>query len=704
MAAPKSPTLDRFRNIGIVAHIDAGKTTTTERILYYTGVNYKIGEVHDGAATMDWMEQERERGITITSAATTCFWKDHRINIIDTPGHVDFTVEVERSLRVLDGAVCVFCAVSGVEPQSETVWRQADRYHVPRLAFVNKMDRMGADFASVVKEIREKLGANPVPIQYPIGSEENFEGFVDLIEMKAVTWRADDTSLGASFEVKDIPQEIFAEAQAARDAMIEAAAENDDLLLEKFLGGESLTRDEIIRGLRRGVLNSKMVAVLCGSAFKNRGVQHLLDAVTLFLPSPLDVAPPKGFDPAKPDKELVRKPSVDEEFSALAFKIMHDPYVGTLTFLRVYSGILESNQSVLNVEKSKRERIGRLLRMHANKREDVTKAEAGEIVAAVGLRFTTTGDTLSSEKHPIQYEKMNFPEPVISIAIEPKSKADEDKLKQALDKMALEDPTFRVRYNEETGQNLISGMGELHLEIIVDRLFREHKVNANVGKPQVAYKETIGQASTATGKCDRLIQGKQLFAKVSIRLDLLDAQDNDAKDNRVESELKKEILAMEYQNSVLRTLNEMLGAGPIAGFPLTHLRVTLTGVEVQEGEVNELALQYAAAQAFQEAIASAKPVLLEPIMSLKVNVPEASTGDVIADLNTRRGRVLSMDPRPGQWQAISAEVPLSTMFGYSTDLRSRTQGRGNFSMEFDRYDRPPPAVEKTLIQRLTGLS
>lgn len=707
MAAPKSPTLDRFRNIGIVAHIDAGKTTTTERILYYTGVNYKIGEVHDGAATMDWMEQERERGITITSAATTCFWKDHRINIIDTPGHVDFTVEVERSLRVLDGAVCVFCAVSGVEPQSETVWRQADRYHVPRLAFVNKMDRMGADFASVVKEIREKLGANPVPIQYPIGSEENFEGFVDLIEMKAVTWRADDTSLGANFEVKDVPQEIFAEAQAARDAMIEAAAENDDLLLEKFLGGESLTRDEIIRGLRRGVVNSKMVAVLCGSAFKNRGVQHLLDAVTLFLPSPLDVAPPKGFDPAKPDKELVRKPSVDEEFSALAFKIMHDPYVGTLTFLRVYSGVLESNQSVLNVEKSKRERIGRLLRMHANKREDVTKAEAGEIVAAVGLRFTTTGDTLSSEKHPIQYEKMNFPEPVISIAIEPKSKADEDKLKQALDKMALEDPTFRVRYNEETGQNLISGMGELHLEIIVDRLFREHKVNANVGKPQVAYKETIGQAATGTGKCDRLIQGKQLFAKVSIRLDILDAQDNKdnkVQDNKVESELKKEILAMEYQNSVLRTLNEMLGAGPIAGFPLTRLRVTLTGVEVQEGEVNELALQYAAAQAFQEAIASAKAVLLEPIMSLKVNVPDAFTGDVIADLNTRRGRVLSMDARPGQWQAIRAEVPLSTMFGYSTDLRSCTQGRGNFSMEFDRYDRPPPAVEKTLIQRLTGLS
>lgn len=699
MAAPKSYSLDRFRNIGIVAHIDAGKTTTTERILYYTGVNYKIGEVHDGAATMDWMEQERERGITITSAATTCFWKDFRINIIDTPGHVDFTVEVERSLRVLDGAVCVFCAVSGVEPQSETVWRQADRYHVPRLAFINKMDRMGADFEAVVAEIKEKLGASPIQMHYPIGAEENFEGFVDLLEMKAVTWNLDDTSLGSQFQALDVPANILDEVNAARERLIEIAAENDDVLLEKFLSGETLTRDEIVLGIRKGVLANKIVPVFCGSAFKNRGVQQLLDAVTYYLPSPLDVPPAKGFDPAKPEKELIRKPSIEEEFSALAFKIMHDPYVGTLIFLRIYSGVLESNRTVLNVGKDKRERIGRLLRMHANKREDVTRAEAGEIVAAVGLRFTTTGDSLSAEKHPIQYENMQFPEPVISIAIEPKSKADEDRLKQALDKLALEDPTFRVRYNEETGQNLISGMGELHLEIIVDRLFREHKVNANVGKPQVAYKETISQSAEKTGKCDRLIQGKQLFAKISVRLDTLNNEDN-----KIQSEVKKETLAVEYQNPVLRTLKEMLGAGAIAGFPLTNMSVTFTGIELQEGDVNELALQYAAAQAFQEALNAAKPVLLEPVMSLKVNVPDASTGDVISDLNTRRGKVLSMDPRPGNWQAISAEVPLASMFGYSTDLRSRTQGRGNFSMEFNRYDRPPANVEKALIQRLTGLS
>lgn len=700
MAIIKSPSLDRFRNIGIVAHIDAGKTTTTERILYYTGVNYKIGEVHDGAATMDWMEQERERGITITSAATTCFWKDHRINIIDTPGHVDFTVEVERSLRILDGAVCVFCAVSGVEPQSETVWRQADRYHVPRIAFVNKMDRMGADFDSVVDEIKNKLGAYPVPLHLPIGSEENYEGFVDLISMKAIKWSAQDTSLGAQFLIENIPEELSEKAQKARQFLIESAAENDDSVLDKFLNGEELDTNEIVKALRKGVLASKIVLVLCGSAFKNRGVQHLLDAVTLFLPSPLDVSTPIGFDPSKPDKEITRKPSIEENFSALAFKIMHDPFVGTLTFLRIYSGVLESNKNVLNVENEKRERIGRLLRMHANKREDVTRAEAGEIVAAVGLRFTRTGDTLSDEKHPIQYEKMNFPDPVISISIEAKSKADEEKLKQSLDKMTLEDPTFRVNYNEETGQNIISGMGELHLEIVVDRLLREHKVNANVGKPQVAYKETISKSSTAIGKCDRIIQGKQLFAKVHVRLEPL----NSNEENKVESEVKKESLSLEHQKSVMRTLKEMLGAGAIAGFPLTSTKITFSNVELNDGDVNELALQFAAAQAFQEALNEASPVLLEPMMNLKVNVPDVSTGDVISDLNTRRGRVLSMDPRPGNWQAIAAEVPLSTMFGYSTDLRSKTQGRGNFSMELDRYDRMPPNVEKVLVQRLTGLS
>jgi elongation factor G len=701
MSSPtKQFPLSQFRNIGIVAHIDAGKTTTTERILYYTGVNYKIGEVHDGQATMDWMEQERERGITITSAATTCFWKDFRVNIIDTPGHVDFTIEVERSLRVLDGAVCVFCAVGGVEPQSETVWRQADRYHVPRLAFINKMDRMGANFDSVVAEMREKLGARPVAIQLPIGAEENFQGFVDLIEMKAIVWESNDTSLGAQFKIETIPDDLLGAARSAREALIEVAAESDDALLEKFLSGDELSNEEIRRGLRAGTLGAKVVPVLCGSAFKNRGVQFLLDAVTDFLPSPLDVPPMHGFDPAKPDKDLTRKASIDEEFSALAFKIMHDPYVGTLTFLRIYSGVLESNKSVLNVVKDKRERMGRLLRMHANKREDVTMASAGEIVAAVGLRFTTTGDTLCSEKHPIQYEKMIFPEPVISIAIEPKTKADEEKLKSSLDKLALEDPTFRVFYNEETGQNLISGMGELHLEIIVDRLFREHKVNANVGKPQVAYKETVGRAAEATGRCERVIQGKNLFAKVALRIEALAANAG----TQIISELSLQKLPQEIQNCILKTLREMLGAGPIAGFPLTDVKVALTGAEFHEGEqLNELAFQYAASHGFQELIGKAEPHLLEPVMSLKVFVPDTSTGDVISDLNARRGKVLSMDARPGSWQAVSSEVPMSSMFGYSTDLRSRTQGRGNFSMEFNRYDRIPANVEKALIQRLTGL-
>ncbi|MEO5667806.1 MAG: elongation factor G, partial [Bdellovibrionota bacterium] len=665
MATPSKQTnLSHFRNIGIVAHIDAGKTTTTERILYYTGVTYKIGEVHDGQATMDWMEQERERGITITSAATTCFWKDYRINIIDTPGHVDFTVEVERSLRVLDGAVCVFCAVSGVEPQSETVWRQADRYHVPRIAFINKMDRMGASFDSVVEEIKTKLAARPVPLHVPVGAEENFRGFIDLLEMKAILWEANDTSLGAAFKIEEIPAELLEEAQVARDFMVEAAAEHDDALLDKFLSGETLSKEELLRGLRKGTIASKIVPVICGSAFKNRGVQFLLDAVTEFLPSPLDVPPMHGFDPAKPEIELTRLPSVEEEFSALAFKIMHDPYVGTLTFLRIYSGVLESNKTVMNVVKDKRERMGRLLRMHANKREDVTVASAGEIVAAVGLRFTTTGDTLASEKHPIQYEKMIFPEPVISIAIEPKTKADEDKLKAALDKLALEDPTFRVFYNEDTGQNLISGMGELHLEIIVDRLFREHKVNANVGKPQVAYKETVSRAADATGRCERIIQGKNLFAKVSMHIEALAANSG----TQIISEVPVQRLSQEIQNYVLRTMKEMLGAGPIAGFPLTDVKVVFTGAEFHEGEqLNELAFQYAASHGFQELLAKAEPHLLEPVMSLTVFVPDASTGDVISDLNTRRGRVLSMDPRPGGWQAISSEVPMSSMFGYSTD-------------------------------------
>ena len=699
MASSKKISLDNFRNIGIVAHIDAGKTTTTERILFYTGVNYKIGEVHDGAATMDWMEQEQERGITITSAATTCFWKDHRINIIDTPGHVDFTVEVERSLRVLDGAVCVFCAVGGVEPQSETVWRQADRYKVPRIAFINKMDRMGANFNDVVKDMSEKLGAKPLVLQVPIGSEEDFRGHIDLVEMKAYVW-TEDGSQGAKFEEIEIPSEMLEEAKQAQSALIEIAAEADDTLIEKYLNGEVLSRDEIILGVRKATIEAKGVPVLCGSAFKNRGVQQLLDAVLAFLPSPLDIPPAHGFDPKKEDKELTRKASIDEPFSAYAFKIANDPYVGTLTFLRIYSGVLESNKSVLNVVKDKRERMGRLLRLHANKREDVTSAGAGEIVAAVGLRFTTTGDTLAAEKHPIQYEALNFPDPVISIAIEAKSKADEGKLSQALEKMVLEDPTFRVKYNEETGQNLISGMGELHLEIIVDRLLREHKVNANVGKPQVAYKETVTSTVESFGKCSRNIQGKQLEADAKIRIEMLPRDSG----TDVVSEVPREKLAIEYQNVLTRTLREMLGAGAIAGFPMTDVRLHLLDVGFPDGEMSEMALQYAISQAFADGMRQTKSSLLEPMMSLKVNVPDANTGDVISDLNSRRGKVLSMDPRPGQWQQIDAEVPLSAMFGYSTDLRSKTQGRGNFSMEFNRYDSIPPQIEKAIVEKLTGLS
>ncbi len=700
MAANKKISLSHFRNIGIVAHIDAGKTTTTERILFYTGVNYKMGEVHDGAATMDWMEQEQERGITITSAATTCFWKDHRINIIDTPGHVDFTVEVERSLRVLDGAVCVFCAVSGVEPQSETVWRQADRYKVPRIAFVNKMDRMGADFRSVVGEIREKLGAKPLVMQLPIGAEEDFKGLIDLVQMKAFVLASDDASQGVDFQEIEIPEDMLDEAQQAQSEMMELAAEADDVLIEKYLGGESLSSEEIIAGVRKATIANLVVPVFCGSAFKNRGVQQLLDAVLAFLPSPLDVPPAKGFDPAKEEKVLTRKADNDEPVSVYAFKIANDPFVGTLTFMRVYSGVLESNKTLMNVVKGKRERMGRLLRLHANKREDVSKAEAGEIVAAVGLRFTTTGDTLSDEKHPIQYEALNFPDPVISIAIEAKSKADEGKLSQALDKLALEDPTFKVKYNEETGQNLISGMGELHLEIIVDRLLREHKVNANVGKPQVAYKETISSTVEASGACDRLVQGKHMVGGAKVRVEMLPASSG----TDVITEVPKQKLAQEYQNVLLRTLREMLGAGPIAGFPMTDVKIHLLDVSFPEGEMNELALQFAVSQAFNEAMKKTKASLLEPVMRLKVNVPDVNTGDVISDLNARRGKVLSMDPRPGNWQYIDAEVPLSAMFGYSTDLRSKTQGRGNFSMEFSRYDKLAPQVEKAIVEKLTGLS
>jgi len=699
MASPKSVSLERFRNIGIVAHIDAGKTTTTERILFYTGVNHKVGEVHEGSTTMDWMEQERERGITITSAATTCFWREHRINIIDTPGHVDFTIEVERSLRVLDGAVVVFCAVSGVEPQSETVWRQADRYHVPRIAFINKMDRMGADFNSVVAEMHLKLGANPVPIQLPVGAEDQFTGFVDLITMKAHLWDLATTGADAKPTVVDIPAELLEQAQTQREKMIEKVAEFDDKILEKFLEGAELTPDKIRRCLRHGSVQSKIVPVLCGAAFKNRGVQALLDGVVDFLPSPMDIPPVAGFDPEKPDKQIFRRPNQDEPFSAYAFKLMSDPFVGSLCFLRIYSGTIQVNKNVLNVAKDKRERIGRLLRMHANKREDIESASAGEIVAAVGLRFTSTGDTLCAEKDPILFEKLKFPEPVISVAIEPKTKSDEEKLSAALDKMALEDPSFRISANEETGQKLISGMGELHLEIIADRLIREHKVAANVGKPQVAYREAITGSSSGVGRCDRVIAGKAQFAVVQVSVKPLP----NGQQQKVVSRLAEKAVPKEFLDIILRTAREGLGAGPIAGFPLIDVEVAIERVELREGDSNDLAFQFAAAQAVQTAIASATPKLLEPIMKLVVNLPEATTGDVISDLNSRRGKILSMEARPGSWQSIQSEVPLSSTFGYSTDLRSRTQGRGNFSMEFERYDLMPPNVERQVLQRLTGI-
>ncbi len=696
----KKIPLARFRNIGIIAHIDAGKTTTTERILFYTGINHKIGEVDSGMATMDWMDQERERGITITSAATTCVWDDHRINIIDTPGHVDFTVEVERSLRVLDGAVGVFCAVSGVEPQSETVWRQADRYHVPRICYVNKMDRSGADFLNVVKEIREKLGARPLPVALPIGAEENFAGLINLISMKAWIWEKSDATQGEKYSIVDIPDEYLERAQEARRELVESAAEMSDELMNKYLEDKPLSDAEIISALRKGCIALKFVPLLCGSSFKNKGVQLLLDSIVRFLPSPSDIPPVKGFDPKKPDKELSRKADVTEPFAALAFKIMNDPYVGHLTYLRIYSGQVESNENVLNVVKDKRERVGRLLQMHANKREDLKSASVGEIVAAVGFRFTTTGDTLCSEKAPIQFEKIIFPEPVISIAIEPKTRADQDKLGGALQKLAWEDPSFRTSTNEDTGQMLIAGMGELHLEIIVDRLLREHKVDANVGKPQVAYKESIAQAAQATGHCERVLGGKNQFAHLKIDIRPL-ARNSGSK---VINKIPAKSIPREFEQAIEKSLLQGVQTGPIVGFPMVDIEISMTHAQSHETDSSDIAFQFAASQALKEALDKAKPFLLEPVMKVQVSVPDDNVGDVISDINGRRGRILEMLPRPGKWQAVNAEVPLAAMFGYSTNLRSRTQGRGTYSMEFDRYDSMPPSVEKEVLARLTGLS
>jgi elongation factor G len=688
--------LEKTRNIGIMAHIDAGKTTTTERILYYTGINYKIGEVHEGTATMDWMVQEQERGITITSAATTCHWRDHRINIIDTPGHVDFTIEVERSLRVLDGAVAVFCSVGGVEPQTETVWRQADKYRVPRLAFVNKMDRLGADFFRVVKMIEDRLGARTVVVQLPIGAEDKFSGIVDLVTMKAVVW--EDESLGAKFHEEPIPSELKAQAEEYREKLVEAAADCDETIMVKYLDGKEVTEAEIRSAIRNGTLSLKVVPILCGSAFRNKGVQPMLDAVVDYLPSPLDIPPVKGVEPGT-TKSAERPAKDDAPFSALAFKIMTDPFVGTLTFFRVYSGTLNSGSSVYNSTKSKRERIGRLLKMHANKREEIKEVYAGDIAAAVGLKTATTGDTLCDENKPIVLESIDFPDPVISIAIEPKSKADQEKLGLSLQKLATEDPSFNVRTDEETGQTIISGMGELHLEIIVDRLLREFNVGANVGKPQVAYKETVRKKVEQQGRFVRQTGGRGQYGDVWITLE---PQQPGAGFEFVDA-VKGGSIPREYIPAVQKGVKEATENGALAGYPVVDVKVTLFDGSYHDVDSSEIAFKIAGSMAFKEAARKANPVLLEPIMAVEVVVPEEFMGDVIGDISSRRGKVLGMDTRPAA-QAIDARVPLAQMFGYATDLRSMTQGRATYTMQFSHYEPVPAAVAEGIIAKFDGKS
>lgn len=677
-----------------MAHIDAGKTTTTERILYYTGVTYKIGEVHEGTAVMDWMVQEQERGITITSAATTCFWKDHRINIIDTPGHVDFTIEVERSLRVLDGAVAVFDAVAGVEPQSETVWRQANKYGVPRIAFMNKMDRVGADFFMSVKTMVDRLGANPVPIQIPIGAEDKFRGPIDLVRGKAIYF--DDETLGAKYVEDEIPQELLPIAREYREKMLEALADVDENIMEKFLGGEEITVDEIKRAIRKGTIEMRITPVLCGSAFKNKGVQMLLDAIVDYLPSPLDIPPVKGLNTID-GSEIERKASPEDPFAALAFKIMTDPYVGQLTFIRVYSGVLSAGSYVYNSTKDSKERIGRLLRMHANKREEIKEVAAGDIAAAVGLKNTLTGDTLCDEKAPIILEAIEFPEPVISVAIEPKTKADQEKLSQSLAKLAQEDPSFRVSFDEETGQTIISGMGELHLEIIVDRLLREFKVSANVGKPQVAYKETIRAAAKAEGKFVRQSGGRGQYGHVVIEIEPAET----GKGFEFINKIVGGTIPREYIPAVEKGIKEALDSGVLAGYPVVDVRATLYDGSYHEVDSSEMAFKIAGSMAFKEAAKKARPVLLEPIMSVEVVTPEEYMGDVMGDLNSRRGRIQSMEKR-GNSQVIRAEVPLSEMFGYATDLRSKTQGRATYTMQFSRYEEVPKNISDAIIAKVKG--
>jgi elongation factor G len=684
---------DKYRNVGFAAHIDAGKTTTTERVLFYSGKVHKIGEVDEGTATMDWMIQERERGITITSAATTTTWGDYRINIIDTPGHVDFTVEVERSMRVLDGVCIIFCAVGGCQPQSETVWRQATRYKVPRIAFVNKMDRVGADFFRVVRQINERLLANPVCIQLPIGAEENFQGVIDLVKMKAIVYKDE---LGMNFDEVDIPAEYQEQARAYHDKLVEAAAEADDALLEKYLEKHTLTETEIKIGIRKACIAAKIIPVACGTSFKNKGVQPLLDAITDYLPAPIDVPPVKGFNP-KTGAEEMRECRDDESFSALAFKIMSDPYVGRLTYFRVYSGILKTGSYILNSNKDNKERIGRVLQMHANKREEVEEVYAGDIAAAVGLKNTTTGDTLCAEDKPIILEAIQFPEPVIFVAIEPKTKADQEKLGLALQRLAEEDPTFKIKGDIETGQTIISGMGELHLEIIVDRLLREFKVEANVGKPQVAYKETVRGAAESEGKFIRQTGGRGQYGHVYIKVEPLEQN----KGFEFVNEIVGGSIPREYIPAVENGIKEALSTGVLAGYPVIDVRVSLTDGSYHEVDSSEIAFKIAGSMAFKSGVLKAKPVLLEPVMKVEVVVPEQYMGDVIGDLNSRRGRIENLEMHVGV-QQIKAKVPLSEMFGYATDLRSKTQGRGTHTMEFANYEEVPKNISEAIIAKASG--
>lgn len=691
----KKVSLDNTRNIGIMAHIDAGKTTTTERILYYSGINYKIGEVDEGTATMDWMVQEQERGITITSAATTCFWLDYRINLIDTPGHVDFTIEVERCLRVLDGAIAVFCSVGGVEPQTETVWRQADKYGVPRIAFVNKMDRVGADFFRVVQMIRDRLGACPLVLQLPIGSEEHFRGVIDLVQMKAIIW--DDESLGAKYRVEPIPDELMGQAKEYREKVMEAAADYDESIMKRYLDGGEVTEVEIRRAIRKAGLELKLVPVFCGAAFRNKGVQTLLDAVIHYLPSPLDIPPVQGKHPISQQEEE-RPPSDSAPFSALAFKIMTDPFVGTLIFFRVYSGVLMAGSYVYNSTKGKKERIGRLLKMHANKREEIKEVSAGDIAAAIGLRNTTTGDTLCDVVAPVVLESIDFPEPVIFIAIEPKTKADQERLGLSLQKLATEDPSFRVRTDEETGQTIISGMGELHLEIIVDRLLREFNVGANVGRPQVAYKETVRKEVEQEGKFVRQTGGRGQYGHVYLRVE---PQPPGKGFDFVEA-IKGGAIPKDYIPAVRNGVRGAMESGSLAGYPMVDIKVTLLDGSYHDVDSSEIAFKIAASMAFKDAVRKASPVLLEPIMAVEVVVPEAFMGEVIGDISSRRGKIVGLNSRPAT-QVIESCIPLAKMFGYATDLRSMTQGRATHTMQFSHYDEVPASISEEISAKAVSI-